>query len=133
VKDEELKALQAEKRLLAPQLVYTTMEGHAGRRARFDQVVALIRAEEDRRSSLAGPELVERQLQDSADMVAANLRMAIASESAAKSAAVAAEASRSAARWTLLAALVAAGAVALQVWQAWPTSPRAPAATVGRP
>jgi hypothetical protein len=53
--------------------------------------------------------------------IAANERMAQASEVAAKHSADAAVAARSAARWTLAAAVVAAFGIAIQAWQAWHT------------
>jgi hypothetical protein len=129
VNDDELGRMRGEKSALTWSLVYKKMDGYAERKARYDELTALIAVEEKRRAALTGPNLAERQLQDSAEMVAANRRMADASEAAAKASAMAAEASKAAARWTLVAALVAATAVGIQAWQAWRVPP-GPAAQI---
>lgn len=82
------------------------MNGHAEAKARSDAIRAVIQAEEERRAGLDGRQLVERQLQDAAEVVAANQRMADASEAAAR-------ASSDAARWAKWAAIFTAIAAAL--------------------
>ena len=116
--DQELEALRSELRVLSPQLLYVTMEGHADRVARCAELRARIEAEEQRRAALSGIDLVESQQQGNVAMIEANRRMAVASEAAAKASADAARWAKWAAIFTPLAALVTAVGTFLSVWRA---------------
>ena len=74
--DEALTALLQERDSLLPLLLYPTMEGHERARARKAELDGLIHAEEVRRASLTGFNLVERQLEQAQRTAAASEKAA---------------------------------------------------------
>jgi hypothetical protein len=111
--DPELERLRAEVKEAAALRIYNRTEGHEERERHFQELNGRLLAEEVRRASLSGFNLVEQQLRIERDNLEANRRMAEATEAAAVASAEAARAAKHAAIWTAAAAIVTAIGTAL--------------------